>query len=36
MRVKGLDTGDKVLAKAISYRLIHMLRGQNRPGYIAK
>jgi hypothetical protein len=34
MRAKGLDTGDKVLAKAISYRLIHMLRGQRLRGHI--
>ena len=34
MKAKGLDTGDKVLAKAISYRLIHVLRIQARIGKI--
>jgi hypothetical protein len=34
MRTKGLDTADKVLAKAISYRLIHMLRRQRSYGHI--
>jgi hypothetical protein len=34
MRAKGLDTGDKVLARAISYRLIHMLRKQRMRGGI--
>jgi hypothetical protein len=29
---KGLDASDKVLAKAISYRLIHALRIQARSG----
>jgi hypothetical protein len=29
---KGLNTGDKVLARAISYRLIHMLRKQRLRG----
>jgi hypothetical protein len=32
LKAKGLDTGDKVLAKAISYRLIHALRIQARTG----
>jgi hypothetical protein len=32
MKAKGLDTGDKVLAKAISHRLIHTLRIQARIG----
>jgi hypothetical protein len=31
---KGLDAADKVLAKAISYRLIHALRIQARGGKI--
>ena len=26
MAAKGLDTGDKVLAKGVAYRLIHVLR----------
>jgi len=30
MKAKGLDAGDKVLAKAISYRLIHVPRIQAR------
>lgn len=34
MKAKGLDAGDKVLAKAISYRLIHALRIQARIGKI--
>ena len=34
MTAKGLDSGDKVLAKAISYRLIHALRMQARGGNI--
>ena len=34
MAAKGLDTGDKVLAKAIAYRLIHALRIQARNGKI--
>jgi hypothetical protein len=34
MKAKGLDTGDKVLAKAIGYRLIHALRIQARIGKI--
>ena len=34
MVAKGLDTGDKVLHKAISYRLIHVLRIQARNGKI--
>jgi hypothetical protein len=34
MAAKGLDTGDKVLAKAISGRLIHALRQQCRRGLI--
>jgi hypothetical protein len=28
MAAKGLDTGDRVLAKAVSYRLIHVLRSK--------
>jgi hypothetical protein len=34
MAAKGLDTGDKVLAKAVGYRLIHVLRLQARGGKI--
>ncbi len=34
MAAKGLDTGDKVLAKSVSYRLIHVLRLQARGGKI--
>jgi hypothetical protein len=34
MAAKGLDTGDKVLAKAIAGRLIHALRQQSRRGLI--
>ena len=34
MKHKGLDDGDKVLAKAIAYRLIHALRQQCRRGLI--
>ena len=32
MAAKGLDTGDHVLAKAVSYRLIHVQRIQARNG----
>jgi hypothetical protein len=32
MAAKGLDTGDKVLAKAIAFRMIHALRQQCRRG----
>ena len=34
MAAKGLDTGDKVLAKGVAYRLIHVLRIQARNGKI--
>jgi hypothetical protein len=34
LKAKGLDAADKVLAKAISYRLIHALRIQARSGKI--
>jgi hypothetical protein len=34
MAARGLDTGDKVLAKAIASRLIHALRQQCRRGLI--
>jgi hypothetical protein len=34
LRVNGLDTGDKVLAKAVAGRLIHALRQQCRRGLI--
>jgi hypothetical protein len=34
LNAKGLDASDKVLAKAISYRLIHALRIQARNGSI--
>jgi hypothetical protein len=32
LETKGLDAGDRVLAKAVSYRLIHALRMQARTG----
>jgi hypothetical protein len=35
MKRKRLDTGDKVLAKAIAYRMIHALRMQCHRGKIA-
>ena len=35
MAAKGLDTGDKVLAKAMAGRLIHALRMQAKRGKIA-
>jgi hypothetical protein len=34
MAAKGLDTGDKVLAKAVASRLIHALRQQCRRGLL--
>ncbi len=34
MAAKGLDTGDKVLAKAVAARLIHALRQQCRRGLL--
>ena len=34
MAAKGLDTGDKILAKAVAARLIHALRQQCRRGLI--
>ena len=34
MKAKGLDTGDKVLAKAVANRLINSLRGQYHAGKI--
>ncbi len=34
MKAKGLDTGDRVLAKAVASRLIHALRQQARRGLI--
>lgn len=34
MKAKGLDAGDKVLAKAVAYRLIHVLRIQARSSKI--
>jgi hypothetical protein len=34
MKAKGLDVGDKVLAKAIASRLIHALRQQCRRGLV--
>lgn len=34
MQAKGLDVGDKVLAKAIAYRLIHALRMQRNRGTV--
>jgi hypothetical protein len=36
IKAKGLDVGGKVLAKAISYRLIHALRIQARIGKIVR
>ncbi len=36
MRAKGLDTGDKVLAKAIGNRLIHSLRMQAQRGLLVR
>ena len=35
MAAKGLETGDKVLAKAIAYKIIHSLRQQERRGKLA-
>ena len=35
MKAKGLETGDKVLAKAIAYKIIHSLRQQERRGKLA-
>jgi hypothetical protein len=35
MEAKGLDTGDKALAKAVGYRLIQALRMQHKRGKIA-
>lgn len=35
MKAKGLNAGDKVLAKAVCYRLIHALRMQCHRGKIA-
>ena len=35
MDAKGLETGDKVLAKAIAYKIIHSLRQQERRGKLA-
>jgi hypothetical protein len=32
IKTKGLDPGDKVLAKSIAYRLIHALRLQSKQG----
>ena len=34
MKAKGLDQGDKVLAKSIGFRLIHALRKQSQRGLI--
>jgi hypothetical protein len=34
MKAKGLDQGDKVLAKSIGLRLIHALRMQSQRGGI--
>lgn len=36
MASKGLDTGDKVLAKAVANQLIHALRMQNSRGRIVR
>ncbi len=35
MEAKGLDTGDKALAKAVTYRVIQTLRMQAKRGRIA-
>ena len=34
MAAKGLDTGDKVLARAMATRMIHALRQQWRRGHL--
>jgi hypothetical protein len=34
MKAKGLDQGDKVLAKSIGFRLIHALRKQSQRGNV--
>lgn len=36
MKSKGLDGGDKVLAKSIGYRLIHALRMQHQRGNLVR
>jgi hypothetical protein len=36
MAAKGLDTGDKVLAKAVAAQLIHALRMQAQRGKILR
>jgi hypothetical protein len=36
MQAKGLDTGDKVLAKAVAAQLIHALRMQSQRGRIVR
>ena len=36
MAAKGLDTGDKVLAKGVAYRLIHVLRIQARTARLSE
>lgn len=36
MEAKGLDTGDKVLAKAVAAQLIHSLRMQAHRGKIIR
>jgi hypothetical protein len=35
MTAKGLETGDKVMAKAIAYKIVHSLRQQCRRGNLA-
>jgi hypothetical protein len=35
LNAKGLDAGDKVLAKAVAYKIVHSLRQQHRRGKIA-
>jgi hypothetical protein len=35
MKAKGIDTGDKVLARALASRMIHALRQQWRRGLIS-
>ena len=36
MKAKGLDVGDKVLAKSIGYKLIHALRMQAHRGSLVR
>jgi len=36
MAAKGMDTGDTVLAKGLTHRLIHSLRMQEQRGRVAR